>query len=475
MYRKPSQGRLSRTGIKHINIVMFNLDKKMNTTRLQEKKMATLFAGASQFDISPKDSQHLAGYPHVKRYSTGVHDPLLSSALYIANGCTEVLFIANDILYIGNAVIQSIRNRISVQTGIPASNIMVTSTHTHSGPKTLDFPTGELDGVIPRADPKYVLFLEDMIIKTGVEAHKNTQPARIGLAVADAHGIGTNRRSPDGPSDLQVPVLLVQSEDGKKNIACMLVCSMHPTVIHEDLTLVSGDFPAFSRMFLQQNVLGSDCVVLHHTGTAGNQSPRHVTRSNTFEEARRLGEILGSAVTNVIPNIHFERHLEIKSKSVFIDPPRKIFLSVESAEQKLNNAIAKFENLKSENASRQATRTAECDVFGAERAVTHAKTAADGRLARAYESVLPAEIHIIKLGRWAFVGWPGEVFVEYALEIKKQFADTFVITYANGILYSYIVTKEAADEGGYEASNALFTYETGNLLVEKTSQLLREI
>jgi hypothetical protein len=33
--------------------------------------------------------------------------------------------------------------------------------------------------------------------------------------------------------------------------------------------------------------------------------------------------------------------------------------------------------------------------------------------------------------------------------------------------------KEAYDEGGYEASNALFSYKTGNVMVDKTAQLLR--
>ena len=38
-----------------------------------------LLAGAATADITPQDSQFLFGYPHVRRYSIGVHDPLLSS------------------------------------------------------------------------------------------------------------------------------------------------------------------------------------------------------------------------------------------------------------------------------------------------------------------------------------------------------------------------------------------------------------
>ncbi len=69
----------------------------------------------------------------------------------------------------------------------------------------------------------------------------------------------------------------------------MLVCCMHPTVLHEDSKLISRDFPGMAREYLKKNVFGEDCVIVHHTGPEGNQSPRHVTKANTFEEAQRFG------------------------------------------------------------------------------------------------------------------------------------------------------------------------------------------
>ena len=90
----------------------------------------------------------------------------------------------------------------------------------------------------------------------------------------------------------------------------MLVCSMHPTVLHEDSTLVSGDFFGMARLYLQQHALDEDCPVLRHMGPSGNQSPRHVTKANTFEEAQRLGDILGKAVEAVIPQIQYQADLK---------------------------------------------------------------------------------------------------------------------------------------------------------------------
>ncbi|HEY5140123.1 MAG TPA: neutral/alkaline non-lysosomal ceramidase N-terminal domain-containing protein, partial [Methylococcales bacterium] len=271
-----------------------------------------LLAGAAQVDISPKDSQFLFGYPHVERYSTGTNDPLLSSALYLNDGQTAIIIIANDIIFVGKKSTQRIRERIAAQIGISADHIMISATHTHSGPMTVDYISNETDLIVPKTDQKYVRFMEDRIVESAVTAHKNAQPARIGLAIADSTGVGTNRRSPAGPADMNVPVLLVQNAAGTESIACMLICSMHPTVLHEDSKLVSGDFPAYARMYLQKHCVGAKCAVLHHTGPSGNQSPRHVTKANTFAEAQRLGEILGKAVEKVLPTIQFTTSASIQ-------------------------------------------------------------------------------------------------------------------------------------------------------------------
>ena len=89
-----------------------------------------------------------------------------------------------------------------------------------------------------------------------------------------------------------------------------------------------------------------------------------------------------------------------------------------------------------------------------------------------YNGCEPAEIQLIRIGNWSFVAWPGEIFIEYALQLKEQYRNAFVITMANGELQGYIVTKEAAAQGGYEASNAIFDYSSGDLLVTTTLRAL---
>jgi len=433
-----------------------------------------LVAGAAAVEITPKDSQFLFGYPHVERYSTGVHDPLMSSSLYVSDGATQAMFIANDIIFIPKQMAENLRQRIELKTSIPAANIMVTGTHTHSGPITVDYLSNEEDPIVPKADPAYLALMEDAIVESALKAHSRAEEAQIGLCMADGTGTGTNRRDPAGPSDPEVPVLLARSADGERNIALMLVCSMHPTVLHEDSTLVSGDFPGMARLYLQDNLLGANCPVLHHTGPAGNQSPRHVTRANTFEEAARLGAVLGTSVTAAVPGAVFPADITISCRRAFVDLPRRSFLPVSEAQERLDAVQKRLKELRDGGAPRQEVRTAECDLFGAEETLTLSKAAADDRLEETYATSLPAEVQAVRVGPWTFVGWAGEVFVDYALAVKEKLDNTFVVSCANGELQGYIVTPGAAAEGGYEASNALFAPESGAVLVETTLELLGE-
>jgi neutral ceramidase len=433
----------------------------------------SLIAGAASVDISPDTPQFLFGYPHVPRMSTGIHDPLLSSALFLSDGQTSLLLVANDVIFIGKESAARVRRRIEEITGIPAGNIMVTATHTHSGPITVDMVSNEADTTVPKADPRYLRLLEDGIVEAAVKAHHHARPASLGLAIADGSCVGTNRHDPAGPADPQVPVLVVRSEQQQACLAAMVVCSMHPTVLHEDSTLVSGDFPAMARHYLQEHVLGRHCPVIYHTGPCGDQSPRHVTRANTFDEARWLGDALGQSIARAINTIQYTSDVPLACSSSLANLPRRPLPPATTASELLDRATERLKVLRSSGAARGEIRTAECDLFGAEETMTLASAAVSGRLDAAAASVMPAEIMVMQIGRWAFVGWPGETYVEFALAVKAHHPDCCVISLANGELQGYLVTQEAVRQGRYEALNALFDSPgSGNRLVEETLKLL---
>jgi hypothetical protein len=415
----------------------------------------------------------------VERISTGVDDWLLSSALYITDSNESVIFITNDIIYIGKSIVAHVRKAVSEITGVPADHIMIGATHTHSGPVTVDCAISANDPIVPPADPEYISYIERQMIRSACEAFNNAVPAKIGFTVVDGTGIGTNRRAPDGPADLDIPTLVVKNLKDEW-IACMMICTMHPTVLHEDSTLYSGDFPAFAREILQKKVFGCECPVLHFTGAAGNQSPRHVTKSNTFAEAARIGGIIAEAVSKGIhplidAGIEYDSSPKISCCREFVDLPRRIFPSVEWATSNRDRALDRFQSLKKTSGNVQEIRTAEVDWFGAEELLFLSKKAETGALEEVCQSCLPAEIQIIRIGALSFVSWQGEVFVEFALELKNKFANTFLITLTNGELQGYIVTEEAIQKNYYEASNSLFHFSSGEVLLSKTVEMLKRV
>jgi hypothetical protein len=83
---------------------------------------------------------------------------------------------------------------------------------------------------------------------------------------------------------------------------------------------------------------------------------------------------------------------------------------------------------------------------------------------------------VIDFGGWSLVAWPGEVFVEFALQLRQLYPDAFVITLANGELQGYLVTAEAVEQNCYEAGNAIFASPAAaEKLVDATLGLLSKV
>jgi neutral ceramidase len=432
-----------------------------------------LQAGAASANLTPQGSVFLFGYPHVPRYSTGVNDQLETAALYLRGGDGQVLFIANDLIFVGKQLAADVRRRICIKTGVPISAITITATHTHSGPVMRDYAVDNTDPVVPKVDPDYLTFVADQMVEVGCAAVRSAVPAEAALAVARAEGVGTNRHDPAGPADPEVPVLVVRPVGQSAPLACMVTYAMHPTVLHEDSTLISADFPGYTRTYLRaQKILPPSCPILYHNGASGNQSPRYVTRANTLAEARRLGETLGLCIARVFPGLAFSAQFPVTSRNVSVELELRDIPPLVVARENVVRAAAHLAQLRGNQTPKAEVRTAECASFGAEKSVVLARAAAEGRLEKAVKGCSPAELQLITLGPWKFVTWPGEFFVEYALEVKARSPQTFVITFANGELQGYIVTPEAVAAGSYEAGNALFSPANGRRVVEATLALL---
>lgn len=432
------------------------------------------FAGAAEVDITPTGSPFLWGYPDVPRYAEAVHDPLLASALHLADGVSEAIFVACDLLKLPNDLVARARQRIAQVTRVPGEHVMITATHTHSGPVTAATTARSADSVVPPPDAAYIRRIEEGIVEAASAAWSRRRPARLAFAQADGSRLGTNRRDPAGPRIPQIPVLVAREANSDRLIAVMAVGSNHPTVLHEDSRLISGDYPGFARGWLKQHAIGEQCPFVYHMGASGNQSPRHVVTSNTVAEAARLGEELGRQVQAATQRARPIDEVRLRIARELVDLPVRAFPPLDQARAQLREAEIRFQRLRDDPASRAEVRTAECDWFGAKWTLLLAEAASDGRIDDAVRRCMPAEVQLIAVGGYRFIGWPGEVFVEFALEVMRETPDTAIITLANGDLMGYLVTHAAVIEGGYEACNGLFVSpESGERLVELTRRLKR--
>lgn len=437
----------------------------------------SLQIGIATRDITPTKSMFLVGYPHVPRMSTGTHDPLQATAFYLADGGAELMSIALDLCYVCQEDARAWRAEIERLAGIPADNILISTTHTHSGPNTSAMLAWRADPIVLPPDHAYQAFLGKRIGEAAKAAKRSGQPARLAITTGRAEGVGGNRLNPQGPHDPEVGILCAKRRDHDQVFALMLIYSMHPTVLHEDSKLFSGDFIAYTREHLQRSLPGVQ--IAYHNGTSGNLSPRHHVAGQTFAEAERLGRNLGEQVLKAIGSVRsadFKDSVPLAATLDYIAPPTRRYPPVAEAEANLKRVQAEYERLQREGAPRAQVRTAECALFGAQFMDRLAREEASGEADKVRQRYRQVEVQGFRIGATLIVAMPGEHFVEYGLRIKREAPQrAFVITLANGDTQGYIVTPEAEVANTYEAQFRFFPSAAGDLFAATAVKVLRRL
>lgn len=440
----------------------------------------SLIAGTAARGLTPSAPAPLFGYPNVRRISTGVHDPILASALYLADSATPdkgVALISLDVLLLETPLARRLRTTVAKSAGVPEAHVFIGCTHTHSAPVCARFLAWRGDVGAPDPDPAFLEMIVRQASAAAAAARAAARPARLAWGSADATGVGGNRISADGPTDPECGILSVCPAADGAPFASVLVYGMHPTVMHEDSTLISSDFPHYTRLHLQER-FGAGHVTVYLMAPSGDQSPRRFVSGQTFAEAERLGRILGAAVVSsmeAMPEASFTTSVHLAGTLRSVSLPRRTMPALRVAAAALEKAKTRFARLKAEKAPRAEIRTAECAVFGAQSTLNLAQSQETGELdARVAEAGVP-EIQVLRVHNATLIGFPGEMFVEYALELKRRAADkVFPVSLVNGELNGYVCTAAAAAAGGYEAANSLYSHEAGPVLVQSALDVLRK-
>src|SRR6185503_11832769 len=177
----------------------------MPTTELPKP----LQVGVSSISITPPAGVAMQGYD--LRYSEGITDPLLVSALAVGGPRVAWILLSVDCIGLDRQFTARVRQTLDRRLGIAGAAITVACSHTHSGPATLP----QLGAVT--ADSAYLAILEERLVAAAMDAAENMQPARARFGI-ESLPENVNRRvrrarrvelgvNPRGPVDSRLRVV----------------------------------------------------------------------------------------------------------------------------------------------------------------------------------------------------------------------------------------------------------------------------
>jgi len=434
--------------------------------------------GAAAVNITPPDATPMAGY-YSERGAEGTLDPLHSKAIVIELDGVKAALVALDLISTVRAQVEEARRLIEQQTGIPGAHVMISATHSHTGPvlSTRNPRTDLFGGQNPLA-LDFAARLPQLIANSVKQANGRLAPARISTASGTQEGLAFCRRfhmtdgtvgwnpgklnprvlRPTAPTDDEVPVVYFDTPKGQP-LATYVNFAMHLDTVGG--TKYSADYP----FTLAQNlgrVKGADMLTLFTIGCAGDINHINVhwrAPQKGTEEAARIGTILAA---NVLRS--FERLEPLTNTALRVSHERVKLPAAPVNAAQLDQARDVVKRLAAQGERRPAFLE-QVDAFKA--------LEVEARQGQPYE----IEVQVIAVGNeLAFVSLPGEIFVELGLAIKRgsPFRRTIIAELANGAI-GYIPTRRAYLEGNYEVISARVAEGSGELLVDSALRQLRAL
>jgi len=384
-------------------------------------------AGVAKADLDPPTGLPMAGYS--TRYSKGTLDPLEARVLAMSDGSRTIAFITLDLCFpfdppIMDDIRQAVRGTVD--------EVIFHASHTHSGPTY-----SEAVDAAKHAVPRVAAAIE-------TAAH-SMAPVRIGNGWGQVY-LGFNRRylRPDGsvqmfwrnepkvsttfPVDPTVGVIRFDRMDGKP-LAILVNYACHPVVLGPENLDYSADYPSEMRRYVEQNLGG---MAFFLQGAPGDINP-YFDKTPLIEDAvgvmKQTGAQLGAEAVRVARAIQTRapENPRIQTKTVTVPAANRWDV------EKLRAVLKERYRIEG------------------------------GRAARLLRENMELPVTTLLLNQdMAFVGMPGEPFVEFQMQLraKSPLPNSFLLGYTNGY-YAYFPTIAAAVRGGYGADSTVVPTEVG--------------
>lgn len=427
---------------------------------------ATLTAGAAKRSIVPSFPTPMGGFGDRAANFEGVHDELFVRALVLDDGTTRLAIVGSDLLAPDEQLVMRARKEIYEATGIPPANIMISAAHNHSAPYGYrNLPPGETNPLLD--------FMVRQFSDAVIAAYEARVPARIGYGAGELAGATRNRQqSNEEIIDTQVGVLRVEHLEGRKIIAVLFNFTGHPVILGSGNLLLSGEYPGAACRAIETLFGG---VAIFTQGAAGDVT---VHRSgDPFLEVQRVGRMLAGEVIKTSERIRCDEEARLAAALSTVTLPPRIIPTVQEAQRTLDRARADQQKAEANRANREVLRGHENKIRLFASNLRRAR-ALEENPASAFQEV-EASVQVIQVGDLVLIGIPGELFVQYALEMRSRVKQntgkaTILVGYCNGYM-GYIVTPRAMVTGGYEASVARVDESAGRLLTEEAMAMVDRV
>ncbi|MCG6156554.1 neutral/alkaline non-lysosomal ceramidase N-terminal domain-containing protein [Rubinisphaera margarita] len=447
-----------------------------------------LKAGAAAVDITPKQYPIRMPGGFNAKYAEKAHDPFFARALVFSDDTTTVAMVVLDSLGASPEVLDEAKAIAAEKTGVPRQNMLICSTHTHTGP-----PSNVKDG--PAPEVAFRKQLVEGVAQSIINAHEALQPCSVGAAAHPLPEEVFNRRwflkpgkmppnpfgkmdivkmnpgrSPDvldrpaGPTDPDISIIAVRDAK-RKPLALFANYSLHYVGGSPSGQLSSDYFGEYSRLMPSRLNASDDFIAMMSNGTSGdiNNIPFTVTRPprEPFEQirivARKAADTSWFAYQKIetfrtdAPLAMLQRDVSLKYRrpnEEDVSRAREVLAIKDKAE------IEKLPRL-AQNYARQTVRAAERE-----------------------EETMTVQVQAIRIGDLAVCAIPFETFVEIGLELKDRspFPQTMVIGLANG-RHGYLPTPDQHRLGGYETwlGTNVVQKEASDILIANLLEMLAEL
>jgi len=421
-------------------------------------------AGVGRVVITPQESMWLAGYGNRDHPSVGKIQDLWAKAVVLEDASgKQVVFVTLDLVEITKNISDQIRDQLESRFHLSRSQIMINSSHTHSGPVLQD----DLNNIYPldAQQLKKVEQYSNKLIVQIVTLVKNALSAVKPVTLYSENGVTrfqVNRRNNTeatlnqqielkGPNDYAVPVIKVVNEKGKI-MAIMFGYACHNTVLADYKW--SGDYAGFAQSELEKLYPGATALFFQGAGADQNPLPRR-----TVTLAQQYGKTLAAAVDRVLN-----------------EKMRPLSSQLSIAYSEINLRFEKSPPTQDELKKILEVSSGYADYLK-ENAKFYLKKLEKGEvLITSY----PYPVEVWKLGEQPIIALGGEVVVGYANELKKVFGQNiFVFGYSNDVM-AYIPTATILKEGGYEGERSpIFTTpwasDIETMIIQETMRLAKQV